>query len=123
MPPRVALAIVLLALAGGACSAPPSPTTAQLQVTPPAPAPPPPERKPGCGRSPGDWCTSAADGPCGAHPDQDSCRADARCEGAPYRGESLVACTPDGKGFWTNCPAVGCVERKGAPAPAPGEKH
>ena len=116
------LGLCWLVLAGGACSAPPAPTT-QPQATPPVPAPAPLARKPGCGTAPGDWCTGPADGPCGAHPDQDSCRADARCQGVPYRGESLVACMPDGKGFWSNCPAVGCVERKGAPEPPPGGKR
>ena len=64
-----------------------------------------------CGLSPTDWCESPANDPCGAHRDEKSCRADARCEGMKYRGESVVACIPDGKGFWTNCPAVGCVTR------------
>ena len=104
---RLVIACLCLALAGGACSAP---------TAPPAPA-----RKASCGAAPGDWCTSAADGPCGAHPDQASCRADDRCEGMPYRGESVVACMPDGKGFWSNCPAVGCVERKGPPPQPPGK--
>ncbi len=64
-----------------------------------------------CGVSIRDWCTTAADGPCGAHPDEKSCRADPRCRGMPYRGESFVPCQSDGKGFWTNCPAVGCSPR------------
>jgi hypothetical protein len=72
--------------------------------------------------SPGDWCTSAADGPCGAHTDETACRADDRCRGMPYRGESLVACNPDGKGFWSNCPAVGCLARTGAPGQMPSPK-
>jgi hypothetical protein len=101
MPRFLCLAFVL---AAGACSA----------------APPPP--KPNCGGAPGDWCTSAADGPCGAHPDEAACRADDRCRGMPYRGESLVACIPDGKGFWSNCPAVGCVARTEAPGQVPGTR-
>ena len=105
---RLLLASICLALAGGACSAPSSPTA---------------KPKANCGVSPDDWCTTAADGPCGAHPDQATCRADDRCQGMPYRGESVVACMPDGKGFWSNCPAVGCVERKGAPEPPPGGKR
>ena len=76
--------------------------------SPPSPARP-------CGLSPSDWCESTAGDPCGEHRDENSCRADARCEGMKYRGESVVACVPDGKGFWRNCPAVGCVSR---PAPA-----
>jgi hypothetical protein len=26
-------------------------------------------------------------------------------------GESEVACQPDGKGFWSNCNAVGCIAK------------
>jgi hypothetical protein len=33
-----------------------------------------------------------------------------------YRGESIVRCESDGHGFWTNCPAVGCITRS-EPAP------
>src|SRR5512146_488043 len=66
---------------------------------------------PACGLSPSDWCAAPAGDPCGAHDDETSCRADPRCQGMPYRGESVVACVPDGKGFWTNCPAVGCISR------------
>jgi hypothetical protein len=72
-----------------------------------------------CGFDPRDWCAAPAGDPCGAHRDEPSCRADARCRGIPYRGESFVACVPDGKGFWTNCPAVGCVSRLGRPHEAP----
>ncbi len=73
---------------------------------------PPREKPPAtCGLDPSDWCPSPAGDRCGEHHDEDACRADARCEGMPYRGESLVACKPDGKGFWSNCPAVGCVTR------------
>lgn len=64
-----------------------------------------------CGSSAQDWCAAPAGDPCGAHEDEASCRADARCQGVPYRGESVVACVPDGKGFWSNYPAVGCVSR------------
>lgn len=66
---------------------------------------------PACGRNPNDWCPSPAGDPCGAHRNEASCRADAQCLGMPYRGESVVACVPDGKGFWSNCPAVGCISR------------
>jgi hypothetical protein len=64
-----------------------------------------------CGLSPSDWCRAPAADPCGGHPDERSCRADPRCVGMRYRGESVVACRADGRGFWTNCPAVGCITR------------
>jgi hypothetical protein len=64
-----------------------------------------------CGFSPSDWCPSPAGNPCGRHRNQQECRADPACEGLRYRGESVVACMPDGRGFWTNCPAVGCISR------------
>ena len=70
---------------------------------------------PNCGRRPSDWCPAPAGDACGAHPDEKSCRADSRCRGLPYLGESVVACEPDGHGFWTNCPAVGCVSRADPP--------
>jgi hypothetical protein len=89
------LVAVLLLLS--ACAAPGEPTAQQ----PPRP----------CGFSPSDWCDPPAGDPCGAHRNEASCRMDARCEGMKYRGESLVACNTDGKGFWTNCPAVGCVSK------------
>jgi hypothetical protein len=66
---------------------------------------------PACGNNTSDWCTTAADGPCGAHPDEKSCRADASCKGLRYRGKSFVPCGADGKGFWNNCPAVGCLAK------------
>ena len=64
-----------------------------------------------CGFSPSDWCGGPPGDPCAAHPDARSCRADPRCIGLPYRGESVIACLPDGHGFWSNCPAVGCISR------------
>src|SRR5262245_48490320 len=67
--------------------------------------------EPDCGRRPSDWCAAPAGDPCGVHADEAGCRADARCVGMRYRGESMVSCMPDGKGFWRNCPAVGCVSR------------
>jgi len=66
---------------------------------------------PFCGLSPHDWCAAPAGDACGRHANQAECRADPKCRGMPYRGESVVACMPDGKGFWSNCPAVGCVSR------------
>jgi len=64
-----------------------------------------------CGIAPTDWCASPPGDPCGRHRNEQECRADPRCKGMPYRGESIVACKPDGKGFWSNCGATGCVSR------------
>jgi hypothetical protein len=66
---------------------------------------------PPCGFSVTDWCPSPPGDPCGRHRDERACRADPRCHGIKYRGESVVACSADGTGFWSNCPAVGCVSR------------
>jgi hypothetical protein len=60
---------------------------------------------------PDDWCASPPGDPCGAHKDVMSCRADPKCKGMPYRGESVVACRYDDAGFGTNCPTVGCISR------------
>jgi hypothetical protein len=65
-----------------------------------------------CGYSPSDWCTSEKDGPCGRHITVDACRADPACRGMEYRGESVVACLWDGNGYATNCPTVGCLDRR-----------
>jgi len=46
---------------------------------------------------------------CADHKDAASCKADARCGGAAYKGESVVACQYDARGFTTNCPWVGCI--------------
>jgi hypothetical protein len=62
-----------------------------------------------CGLSPSDWCTSPPGDRCGEHKDTESCMADPQCYGMPYRGESLVACAFDERGFAANCPTVGCV--------------
>ena len=64
-----------------------------------------------CGMAPNDWCPSPPGDPCGKHKDVASCKADRRCKGMPYRGESAVACADDGHGFSTNCPTVGCISR------------
>jgi len=64
-----------------------------------------------CGMSVDDWCAAPAGDPCGEHRDTASCRADPRCEGVAYRGESLVACALDPRCFASNCPTVGCVSR------------
>jgi hypothetical protein len=63
---------------------------------------------PNCGMKPTDWCAAPAGDPCGEHKDTAACKADAKCVGMPYRGESLVACQYDDRGFGTNCPTVGC---------------
>ena len=63
----------------------------------------------GCGQSISDWCPAPAGDPCGMHKDTASCRADARCYGMPYRGESVIACIFDDRGFAENCPTVGCT--------------
>lgn len=63
-----------------------------------------------CGLSPSDWCASPlADDPCSRHKDARSCRADPLCYGMPYRGESVIACILDERGFASNCPTVGCT--------------
>jgi hypothetical protein len=61
-----------------------------------------------CGLSPSDWCQSPPADPCGVHKDAVSCKADPACFGMPYRGESVVACHFDERGFAPNCPTVGC---------------
>jgi hypothetical protein len=38
-----------------------------------------------------------------------SCKADPTCQGMRYRGESLVACAYDARGFADTCPTVGCL--------------
>lgn len=62
-----------------------------------------------CGYSPSDWCASPAGDPCGRHRDQASCKADPACFAMPYRGELVIACILDARGFASNCPAVGCT--------------
>jgi hypothetical protein len=62
-----------------------------------------------CGLNPDDWCPSPPGDPCGKHKDVASCKADRRCKGMRYRGESAVACDDDGRGFSHNCPTVGCI--------------
>ena len=66
---------------------------------------------PFCQMNPQGWCPSANWDRCGRHSDTPSCKADPDCQGLPYRGESVVACLSDGKGFATNCPSVGCANR------------
>jgi hypothetical protein len=62
-----------------------------------------------CGFDTTDWCPAPAGDPCGKHKDVASCRADPRCGGIAYRGESFAACQLDDRGFGTNCPTVGCI--------------
>jgi len=64
---------------------------------------------PACGMSPNDWCPAPAGDPCGRHRNAAACRADPACYGMPYRGESVVACILDERGFASNCPTVGCT--------------
>ncbi len=62
-----------------------------------------------CGFGVDDWCPAPKGDPCGEHDDVESCRADVRCTGVRYQGESVDACRFDARGFATNCPTVGCV--------------
>ena len=62
-----------------------------------------------CGASPGDWCEPPQGDPCGVHKSVEACKADLKCEGLPYVGESVVACESDLRCFSNNCPTVGCV--------------
>jgi hypothetical protein len=114
--------IAVAALAGFACRAEPakSPEGAPAS-TPPAAAnapgttganaaPPAALPDPRCGRDMKDWCAAPAGDPCGAYKTVESCRADARCEGMPYKGEG-PACKLDERGFGINCPTVGCISR------------
>jgi hypothetical protein len=87
----------------------PRSTAAQPPVIPQPSATSPPVPAGNCGLSPSDWCPSPPGDPCGAHKDTASCKADRRCQGMRYRGESVVACMYDERGFASNCPTVGCV--------------
>ena len=64
---------------------------------------------PNCGTRLNDWCPAPPDDPCGAHKDKASCQSDPRCVGMRYKGESLIACHFDERGFADNCPTVGCM--------------
>jgi hypothetical protein len=121
-PMRALLPLLLLLIACDKSAPPPTagPTIGPPSAAPaPAPAPAPgpttdtvplePPRDP-CGTRIHDWCPSPAGDPCGEHKDVNSCRADPKCKGMPYKGESIVACRYDG-GFATNCPTVGCISR------------
>ena len=64
---------------------------------------------PACGLAISDWCPAPAGDRCSVHKDASSCKADPACFGMPYRGESVVACQLDPRGFASNCPTVGCT--------------
>jgi hypothetical protein len=64
-----------------------------------------------CGMKLGDWCPSYHGDSCNRHKTSDACRADAKCYGMPCRGESLIACMFDARGFASNCPTIGCTSR------------
>jgi hypothetical protein len=68
-----------------------------------------------CGMNPKDWCAAPTGDPCGSHRNVAECRADKACYGMPYRGESVVACILDERGFASNCPTVGCISTPPAP--------
>ena len=74
---------------------------------------------PDCQYTPRGWCPGVPGDPCGAHANEALCRADKRCAGLPYQGESFVACLSDGHGFASNCPAVGCRMAPAHPAGRP----
>lgn len=99
-------AIVASLVLAGCNSSSPSPPARPATPATSAPAPQPAD--PSCGMKTTDWCPSPPGDPCGAHKDAASCKADPRCGGMPYRGESFVACQLDDRGFATNCPVVGC---------------
>jgi hypothetical protein len=63
----------------------------------------------GCGFGINDWCPAPPGDACGRHRNVAACRADPACYGMPYRGESVVPCIYDQRGFASNCPTVGCT--------------
>ena len=66
-----------------------------------------------CGTGWNDWCRSPLPHDrCNRHKTAEACRADLKCYGMPYRGESFVPCWYDERGFASNCPTVGCTSRK-----------
>ncbi len=62
-----------------------------------------------CGTKIDDWCVVDPDDPCARHLNAAACKADEKCYGLAYRGESLAACRFDERGFGLNCPTVGCT--------------
>jgi hypothetical protein len=81
-------------------------TSLSLLVATAAPAP---AQQLFCGLGTGDWCPAPAGDPCGRHRNTAACRADPTCFGMRYRGESVVPCKLDARGFASNCPTVGCT--------------
>ena len=65
-----------------------------------------------CGFSPNDWCPAQLSDPCGRHGDAKACKKDSACYGVAYKGESVVACKFDDRGFGINCPTVGCTSER-----------
>jgi hypothetical protein len=66
-----------------------------------------------CGMDPRDWCTQPSDDdPCSHYANAQECKADPKCYGVPYSGESVTACYYDGRNFSANCPTVGCTSKK-----------
>ncbi len=65
-----------------------------------------------CGRQLNDWCPSYRGDPCNQHKNTAACMADLKCYGMPYKGESMVACKFDARGFASNCPTVGCTSKR-----------
>jgi len=72
-----------------------------------------------CGMSPSDWCLSYRGDPCNRHKNTEACKADPKCYGMPYRGESFIACMFDERGFASNCPTVGCTSKRPPRPPKP----
>lgn len=64
---------------------------------------------PACGISTRDWCPAPPGDPYGRHANTAACQADPKCFGMRYRGESVVPCIFDERGFASNCPTVGCT--------------
>jgi hypothetical protein len=67
-----------------------------------------------CGMGLSDWCPAPPGDLCGAHRNAAQCKADPRCYGMPYQGESVVPCILDARGFASNCPTVGCTSTRPA---------
>ena len=70
-----------------------------------------------CGTHVEDWCPSHRGDRCNRHKTTAACKADLKCYGMPYRGESFIPCFLDERGFASNCPTVGCTSRRPAQKP------
>jgi hypothetical protein len=86
--------LLLLAFTAPAAAAPPAPAAKQSNP---------------CGMDMRDWCPAPPGDACGRHTSAAGCRADPACYGMQYRGESVVACNFDERGFASNCSTVGCT--------------